>query len=208
MGPGRLPGVSGHLEKGNRKLAEQLHRVIEVPLGVTVIREKIDNPWQDCIWRPASVFLDAPPVTEWRLLRTGPGIEHYHVATLPLELHRKETAGYRVNLANGEPSVYVVMRFGGADGGGDPVHVHLLTASPFDIEAYGINSDEIIGRVAMPEPLVELVQAFIDAHHQEEPFKKRQRTRAPSEEDYKFGQEPLDSLRERMRRAGHTPDER
>ena len=182
-------------------------RTITIPLGVTVAREQIDNPWEKYIWRPVSVFLDAPPLRDWRLLHVGQGIEHYHIATIDLELHRKETAGYRVNLSNGRPSVYVVLRHGPANGGSEPVHVHLVTASPFDIEAYGLNSEEIIGRVAMPDALIELVTAFVEAHHVEEPFVKRQRTPGMFKDEHKFGQEPIHVLRERMRRAGLRHDD-
>ncbi len=182
-----------------------LPRTLEIPLGVIVAREAIDHPWQDHIWKPVSVFLDAPPVDGWRMLRQEPGREHYHIATMPLELHRKETAGYKVNLSNGVPSVYVVLREGSGDGGDRPIHCHLLTASPFDVEAYGATPDDMVGRVAMPDLLVELVDAFISAHHVEEPFVKRARVRYEIEDEHKFGQEPVHLLRDRMRRAGHEP---
>lgn len=184
-------------------MTQTLPRSLEVSLGVIVARERIDNPWQEYIWKPVSVFLDAPPITEMRLLRRGPGHEHFHVATMPLELHRKETAGYKVNLSNGVPSVYVVLREGGESG--VAIQCHLLTASPFDVEAYGATSEDIIGRVSMPDELVELVEAFIDAHHVEEAFVKRTRVRYEAEDEHNFGQEPVHVLRERMRLAGRDP---
>ena len=172
-----------------------------VPLGVVIAREKVEHPWQDYVWRPVSVFLDAEPVAEWRLLRHGPGFEQYHAATLPLEFHRKETASYRVNLANGVPSVYVVLRDGAEGASTYPMHVHLVTASPFEVQAYGHGIEEIVGRVAMPERLVALTQEFIAAHHVEEPFVKRRREKHHAEDDHKFGQEPLVVLRDRMQKA-------
>ncbi len=180
--------------------------ILTIDVGVVVAREDVDHPWQDHIWRPISVFLGAPDLSSWRELRRGPGFVHYHAATIEMQLHRKETPGYRDNLSYDQPKVYVVLRGGElADETSDwPVEVHMVTASPYDVEAYGEDGDEIIEAVPMPEQLIELVSAFIDEHHVEQPFKKRKRKRHHKEEDYHFGQEPVVELRERMVRAGQN----
>jgi Protein of unknown function (DUF3305) len=175
--------------------------MITVPLGIVVARERVNSPWQEFAWRPLSVFTAAQPITRWRKLQEGDGFAHFHVATLDLELHRKETTGYAVNLVNGEPSIYVVLREGSTHGGDEPVHAHLITASPFDVQAYGHNGDEIIGRVAMPPTVVELVRAFVATHHVEDQFVKRQRVPLPQPEAHVFGQEPVHILRERMNQS-------
>lgn len=177
-----------------------MSHVVTIPVGIVVAREKIDHPWQDFRWRPVSVFLDAPPVDHWRELRRGAGFVHYHAATLPLELHRKETTSYQVNLANGLPSVYVVLSEGG-DGDHEPMRVRLVTASPFEAQAYDGSGFEIVERVEMPERLVAIVKCFIEDHHVEETFAKRQRARHHVEEEHKFGQEPVFVLSERMGQA-------
>ena len=179
-------------------------RTLTIPLGVVVAREAIDNPWQSHIWRPLSVFLGATEIDGWRELQRGPGYEHYHAATLPLELHRKETTGYTVNLTNGVPSIYVVLREKPA-GDQPPIEVHLVTASPFDVQAYGATAEEIVGRVAMPDELIELVAAFVETHHVDETFRKRKRQPHLIEDEHQFGQEPVHLLRDRMRRAGRDP---
>jgi Protein of unknown function (DUF3305) len=188
---------------------------LKVPLGVVVARERLDNPWQDVSWRPSDVFLGAEPITEWRRLRDDGRVAHYHIATLDLELHPKETAGYLVNLENGPPSVYVVLRYGSdtatdsangtasdpasKTGTDNPIHVHLITASPFDVQAYGHNGDEIIAGVDMPDLLAALFREFVAEHHVEEAFVKRQRvTTSKTSEPHIFGQEPVQVLRERM----------
>jgi hypothetical protein len=173
-------------------------------LGVVIAHEKIDHPWQEYAWRPVSVFLNAPEVSDWRELRRDPIATHYHAATLPLELHPKETIGYVANLTTGAPLVYVVLREGGE--GARPVHVALVTASPYDAEVYGQNSDEIVDTVAMPEPLVALLEAFVAEHHEEEPFIKRQRQKHHTSEDHKFGQEPVAELRQRRLREPGARD--
>jgi Protein of unknown function (DUF3305) len=182
---------------------------ITLQLGVTIARESVDSPWQDHIWRPMSVFLDASPVTAWRLLEQRPGFEHFHVATLPLELHRKETPGYIANLTSSDPGIYLVIRHGSdTPDGTEPVHVHMITASAHDVEAYGHMGEEIIGKVAFPEPVLELLEAFIAHHHTDETFKKRRRTQHHQAEAHQFGQEPIHLLRERMRKAGLPPSDK
>ena len=173
-----------------------MERALTVALGVVIARDRIDHPWQEHVWRPVSVFLNAPDVSEWRELRRDAASTHYHAATLPLELHAKDTLGYLVNLADASPLVYVVLR----DGGGlnQPMHVALVTASPHEAEAYGHVSEEIVGAVAMPQPLVELLQAFVAEHHTDEPFVKRQRQKHHQSEEHKFGQEPIEALRKRQ----------
>ena len=173
-----------------------MDRVLSVALGVVIAHEKIDHPWQEYAWRPVSVFLNAPEVDEWRELRRDPTAIHYHAATLPLELHPKETIGYVANLDAGKPLVYVVLREGGE--GGKPMQVALVTASPYDAEVYGYTSEETVGTVAMPEPLIELLGAFVAEHHVEEPFVKRQRQKHHRAEEHKFGQEPIADLRRRQ----------
>jgi len=180
-----------------------MQRSSYIPIGVVIGREKIDHPWQEYIWRPVRVFLEAPPVTEWRALSEAPGTQHYHAATLPLDLHAKETTSYQVNLANGTPSVYVVLRDSEGPEQRWPVYVHMVTASPFEAQAYGESGFERVERVPMPEELVAILSQFVAEHHQEEVFRKRTRSSAlEREEPYLFGQEPIASLRERQRRAG------
>ncbi|MGD9786243.1 MAG: DUF3305 domain-containing protein [Hyphomicrobiaceae bacterium] len=172
---------------------------LTVPLGLVVARERIDHPWQEYRWRAHSVFLDAPAEASWRKIYSSAGTDHYHAATLPLVLHRKEAMSYRVNLANGEPSLYVVMREDSDGENGAPISVHSVTASPFEAQSYGNMAFEQVDRVGMPHRLVELVRAFVDEHHVEDNFKKRTRQPHVKQDEYQFGQEPIFVLRERMK---------
>jgi hypothetical protein len=182
---------------------------IVIPLGVVIARERISHPWQEYRWRPVSVFLDAPAVDEWRILRRTPELALYHAATLPLELHRKETTAYQVNLANGEPSVYVITREDAESSGKNPVAVHHVTASPFEAQSYGTMGLDTVESVTMPERLLAIVEDFIAKHHVEERFQKRQRDSHVMVEEHQFGQEPIVVLRERqasfMRPGGAKP---
>jgi Protein of unknown function (DUF3305) len=181
--------------------AEALPHAIEVPVGVVVVRETIDHPWQSHRWRPAQLLLDAPGDAVWLELSREPGSVRYLAGTLALELHRKETAGYRRNLAESHPYVFVVLRHDPAAADEHPV-LHLVTASPDEVQAYGGSGVEIIEQVPMPEPLVALLHRFVDAQHADEPFIKRQRNRHHASDEHKFGQEPLHTLRARRGSEG------
>jgi hypothetical protein len=182
-----------------------MDRVLSIALGVVIAHEKIDHPWQEYAWRPVSVFLGAPEIADWRELRRDATATHYHAATLPLELHPKEAMGYAANLDGGAPLVYVVLRQGGDSG--KPIDVGVVTASPYDAEVYGYDSSEIVGTVAMPAPLIELLEAFVAEHHVEEPFVKRQRQKHHRAEEHKFGQEPIAELRQRKGQPGASENE-
>ncbi len=160
-----------------------------INIGVIVAKERITNPWAPFRWRPLAVELDPPPRPDWTEIAAGDGFVHYHAATLPLELHHKETTSYVANLETGEPSVYVVLRI-------DPeaareVTVVMATASPYEAQAYGESGQETIEPVAMPPPLVALLEAFVAEHHVEEKFVKRQRQKHYREAEQLFGKEPI-----------------
>lgn len=171
-------------------------------LGIVLQRERIANPWQEFVWTAVEAVPGAPEIAEWRVLDDDGNILRVHAATFPLELHRKETASYKVNLESDEPSIYVVLRNEPAEGSAWPVHVHLATASPYEVQAYGEVEGEIIHRVAMPAEIMDIVADYVAANHKEEPFRKRQRGRGEKEDTHLFGQEPIHILRARQRTRG------
>jgi hypothetical protein len=175
--------------------------VESMPVGVVVARQEIDNPWQDHIWRPVEILPGAPAVEEWTELARGDGWVQYHAATVPLELFRKDTEAYMVNLEGEKPVVYVVLaeREDEDTRDGFPYAVRQVTASPFDAQDYLDADDAIVEPIRMPQEVAAWVAAFIDEHHVEETFKKRKRDEVDVEE-HKFGQEPLVVPRERMAR--------
>ncbi|MDX2259513.1 MAG: DUF3305 domain-containing protein [Hyphomicrobiaceae bacterium] len=136
---------------------------LTIPLGVVFARQHIDHPWQTYRWRPVSVALDALGPGHWSETARGGTAIDYHTATLALSLHRREAMAYRVNLANGAPSLYVVLREDPLGGAEHPVDVDLVTASPFEAQARGDHDvDRSVEGVAMPDELIALVSAFID----------------------------------------------
>ena len=148
-----------------------------ISLGVVLERRPVDHPWTDWSWRPVAVIPGAAAVAApVELVRDGDAVR-FHVATLTLVLHRKETEGLRVNLSQPQPAVYIVLRGDDADDGAEHGPTpHLVTACPYEAEDYEIGGDDRVEAVAMPPEVAALVGHFVDRHHVEEKFVKRKRT--------------------------------
>lgn len=159
---------------------------VALPIGVILTHKKAKNPWADNVWRASGVMLDIPPGPEWRELAHGEDYTQYLTTRAQLELFRKDTEAYIANIESSEPSLYIVLR----EDDDEPVNVHLVTASPFEAQDYLDSSEELVERISMPEPLLELIGAFIKEHHVEETFRKRKRDEVDLEEQ-KFGKEPI-----------------
>ncbi len=163
-------------------------REISMPIGVVVEKRPATSRWITHIWRPVSVIPGAGPIGEWKLLLDDGEIQRYHIATLPLTLHRKETEAYLVNLANKIPAIYVVIREWeeGDDPDGPEIKAVHVTASPYHAQDFLDCGESMLEAVPMNEGLIAWVQTFIDRHHTETPFKKRKRT-PHSPEEPRFG---------------------
>lgn len=168
----------------------------ELTVTVIVARERIDHPWQEYAWRPLEVLAPAPAIDAWTIVRETASATHFVAGMANIELHRTEAAGYLENLAGGLPVLYVVLR--PADDAAHPLQLHLVTASPTEVQAYGHSGDEIIGTVAMPQAVAERVLEFAALHHDPKPFVKRVRAPHSRPETHAFGQEPIVELRRRM----------
>jgi hypothetical protein len=172
---------------------EKLAPVTTIPVGIVVERRRTDNRWQPWTWLPVSVIAGAAPAEGWQVLREEEGRTQYLAATLSLELVRSETEGYRYNLSTDQPRLYVVMRRDD-ESAEHPLKPFIVTASPYEAEAYTVSGAEVVEGVVMPDSIVALVQAFIDQHHVETPFIKRDRRRADREAA--------------ERRGGHVPPDK
>lgn len=151
------------------------HEVL--PLGVVIERRDSDNRWVDHVFSPVAVFPGAPekdPYSAWTKLKEGDGWAHFHAATVPLELFRTETEGYKVNLSNTQPHIYVVLT-PGSEADDPEMIVHAVTACPFEAESYTMDSEQLVEGVPMPPEIAGWIKAFCDTHHRDVPFKKRKR---------------------------------
>jgi len=161
-------------------------------VGVVVEQREIDNPWQDYSWSPVGVLpgvLADDEDGEWKLLRQGEGWSHFLVGSMEIELFRGETEGYRYNLTNDPPRVYVVLSPG--EEAEDPdVVPFLVTVCPYEAESYSENGDDIVEGVTMPDEIIGWVQAFIDKYHVDAPFMKRKQKKAYDPRKGSFDRRP------------------
>lgn len=176
-----------------------MSNVERIPVSVIVARERVDHPWQDHVWRAVEVSAAPLPLPDWAVLRRSDEAVVYHAGAALLELHRKDTPAYVENLTGERPALYVVLRADGAADNAMPVEVVIVSASAFDAQSNAESGSEIVGRVPIPPPLLDRIEAFLAENHQEERFTKRQRAAHPRGESHLFGQEPIDDLRKRMR---------
>lgn len=174
-----------------------MQAVESMSVGVVLERRDIDNPWQDHVWSAVAVLPGAAQVDAWRDLGHGEGWARFHAATLPLELHRSDTEAYRVNLADDPPRIYVLLRDGEAQDNVPDSHEvvpFLVTVSAFEAQDYMDSGEDVVEGVPMPAPVIAWVQAFIDEHHVDEPFRKRKRD-AVDPDKLAFGRPPSGSAR-------------
>ncbi len=151
----------------------------QMRVGVVVERRKIDNPWQEFRWTPIDVISGISPemTTAWKILREEADWAHILVGAMDIELHRGETEGYRTNLSNSPPRVYVVLSPG--EEAEDPdVVPFLVTVCPYEAERYTESGEDIVEGVTMPIEIAAWVQGFVDKHHVDAPFKKRKQKKA------------------------------
>jgi len=157
------------------------HSPPTLSLGIVIERREIDNPWQDYTFRPAGVIPHAPELGKWQVLREGDGWAHFHAGTLPLELFKGETEGYRFNLSQSPPSVFIILRQGETDEENE-VEPFLLTVCPYEASCYIESGDEIVEGVQMPPEIITWVQDFVTEHHVDVPFTKRKNKRHKDQE--------------------------
>ena len=157
-----------------------------MPMGVVLERRDIDNPWQSYTWHAVAVIPGAPEVDQWRVLAKAPGWVRYHAGTLTLEIHCKETEGYRLNLVTTQPKVYIVLRY---DDEAEPGIVPFLaTVCPYEAQNYLDGDEDLVEPVSMPDVVAQWLGDFVAKHHVDEPHYKRKR-------------EPYDPRKVRSRRG-------
>ena len=149
------------------------------------------NPWQDEVWKPVAVFQTDDLTISWKVMLEGEGVTQYHAATVPLNLHRKETEALNLNLeGDNEGEIYVILCEEDNKSAQMPYYVHLVTASSYEAQDYMDTGEYIIEKVPMPESVAALIAAFANEHHVEEKFIKRKRDKLDLK-DHKFGKEPI-----------------
>ena len=142
-------------------------------IAVVVERQATGHAWQRWRWKPVEVHPGVVVAEPWRPLEPVNGSARWLAASLELELHRKETEGYRYNLSGSVPAIYVVSR--PTDDEAFPWQVVEISASPYDADAATEFGDDMVEAVPMPPALIDWVQDFVTRHHVDQPFYKRKR---------------------------------
>ncbi len=165
-------------------MASAMESQAKMDVGVVVERRDSDNRWVDHVWRPFAVIPNlADDGAVWRELRSGEGWAHFMARVLPLEIFRGETEGYRENLMQAQPAVFVVLRRG-EELEDNEVEPFRVTVCPYEATEYIESGDEIVEGVAMPDEVEVWLRAFVDHHHVEEPFRKRKNKRAGGPDEF------------------------
>ena len=149
-----------------------------IPVGVVVERSKALSQWIDFTWRPAAVLHGQPAAATWTMLSQDAESATFYAGSAEVELHASETSNYRDNLSTGEPRLWVVLRPTGRE---PPFELVCVTADPSEGEGFTAAGDDIVDNVPMPEPIRDMVDAFVAEHHVERPFHKRKRDRVDPE---------------------------
>lgn len=179
----------------------RIERMSVMRMGIVIEWRAVDHPWQDHEWVPVAVLPGAAETNEWRELARGDGWIRYFAGTLPLELHRRETEAYKVNLANVRPEIYVVLSESDDPDAEHEVEPFLVTASPFDSQDYQDAGDELLEGVPIPEDVRAWIEDFVERHHVDEPFHKRKRKRYDPDK-VGFGQQPGAPMKGKTRGNG------
>src|SRR3546814_5842320 len=77
-------------------------------------------------------------------MREGEGWRQFHAGTLPLELFRSDTPGYKMNLAQRPPRVFVVLRRAAESGAEHELLPYLVTVDAYATEHYADSGEEIV----------------------------------------------------------------
>ncbi|WP_254892259.1 DUF3305 domain-containing protein [Roseovarius sp. A-2] len=160
-----------------RRVTHSHEKEVTMPVGIVIRKSSGVTRWAAWSWRAVALLPGAGPA-EWRELRREGEAVEYHAATVHVELHHTQTEAYLQGISAKVPSIYVVMRNGAAaHRDGAPLDVVLATASPFEAQDYADTGEEIVEKVPMPEGMIAWVRDFVEAHHEDEEFKKRRRDR-------------------------------
>jgi Protein of unknown function (DUF3305) len=176
-----------------------------IDVGVVIERRPADSEWIDHTWHAVAVLPGAPAVDHWVELEREGEYARYHAATLPLEIFRSETEGYKYNLTLDQPMVFVVID--PEPEGENPIEVSLATVCPYEAQDYLDGSEVLVEPVPMPVSIAAWLAEFVEKHHVDVPFKKRKRTPHPDKarsDDPASGEAPNELIMPRPPRGGRV----
>jgi len=159
-----------------------------IDIAIVIERRDVDHPWKDHDWTAVAVQTDVAVLGDdgaWHEIGHGDGWVRYLTAPMTLEVFGRETEGYKYNLSNDTPSVYVVWR--ADDDSPAAMSPFIATVSPYEAQSYLDGDEDLVEAVPMPADVAAWLAAFIESHHVDEPFHKRKRKRHIEDEPPRQG---------------------
>ncbi|TWA63767.1 uncharacterized protein DUF3305 [Azospirillum brasilense] len=147
-------------------------------VGITVERQRIDNPWVDARWRVTGALPALPDRAPWTVLAEDGERTGYYAGAAEIVLHPGETENYVENLKGGHPMLYVILRRCAEEPG---LRLLAVTVDPGEVDAHSDAGDDLIEAIPLPPDLAAWMSDFVVRHHTERPFYKRQRDRPDPE---------------------------
>ena len=145
-----------------------------ITVGLVIERIALDGPWSDFAWMPRQVLPVAPETPAWTVLAEAPGRVSYYAGAWDLGLYPSSTAYYSENLASGRPSIWVAMQPAGAE----TPQITGVTVDPSEGESFTETGTSVVETVPMPPEIAGLLAAYVEEHHVERVFEKRQRDKS------------------------------
>ena len=128
------------------------------PVGVIAERRPIDHPWQDHVWEAVAVLSGAPEMAIGTRLTGTDAHGQFYIGQAELLLATSETTGYRDNLMNPPPRLWVV-----AQPGPEMPILSTVTADPMEGEAHTETGANMVWSVPMPPEIASYIAEFVDA---------------------------------------------
>ena len=154
--------------------------VLRFPVDVIMERLPLRNRWVDEKWQPASVVPVGAPGADLEVAPGRPELLHesadgatWRFPGHAIELHRSEGEGYYLNLSTEQPRVFVMWRR--AEGDAVPPVFPVIVTVSYNEAARMMDGGAQVDNVAMPVPVREWVQPFMEANYKPEPRKKVRR---------------------------------
>lgn len=168
----------------------QSARTLSIPVGVLAEKRKPASKWADEYWVPVGIMPAGAGHKPGDLLVSDDSFSRYYLGEAEIFCHATQTEALVHNFESVAPAIYVILRRDEEGEHALPWFVHMVTASPYDALDNQDSAEDICERVPMPASIAAAVMDFIDAHHVQQPFRKRKRVDAPVE-DVQFGKEPI-----------------
>lgn len=138
-------------------------------VGVILERRRVARRRQEYAWRAVDVVPSAPDIAAPCLVEEGEDWARYHIATLDIALFPGRTQGYRDNLSQTEPIVYVLWRYEHQDSERTPEILH-ATVCPHEVQDYLGGGGVVVEGVPMPDLIAYWLRSYVARHHVDAPF--------------------------------------